>query len=82
MANDRDEQGTMPRTSAESDEKVVKIEEYEAVNANRAVMASNKPNPWGPGYKKLYCLAALIFLCSTMNGKWDEQIATFYLTIH
>jgi hypothetical protein len=82
MAKDHDAQVPMPRNSADSDEKVVKIEEFEAVNPSRAFMVSNKPNPWGPGYKKLYCLAALIFLCSTMNGKLSEQVRDVLLTIH
>lgn len=33
-----------------------------------AIMATNKPNPWGQGYIRLYLLSAIIFLCSTMNG--------------
>lgn len=33
------------------------------------IMAKNKPNPRGPGYIKLYILASVVFLCSTMNGK-------------
>lgn len=33
-----------------------------------AIMATQKPNPLGPGYIKLYLLAGMIFLCSTMNG--------------
>ncbi|KAI0181652.1 general substrate transporter [Hypoxylon sp. FL1284] len=33
-----------------------------------AIMATNKPDPRGPGYIKLYLLAATVFLCSTMNG--------------
>jgi hypothetical protein len=32
------------------------------------ILASNKPNPLGPGYIKLYLLSAVVFLCSTMNG--------------
>ncbi|KAJ4152261.1 hypothetical protein NW754_004056 [Fusarium falciforme] len=32
------------------------------------IMAKNKPNPRGPGYIKLYVLASVVFLCSTMNG--------------
>ena len=32
------------------------------------IMATNKPNPRGPGYIKLYLLAGMVFLCSTMNG--------------
>ncbi|KAI1389076.1 general substrate transporter [Hypoxylon trugodes] len=33
-----------------------------------AIMATHKPNPRGPGYIKLYLLAGMVFLCSTMNG--------------
>ncbi|GJC94336.1 lactose permease [Colletotrichum higginsianum] len=33
-----------------------------------AIMATNKPNPRGPGYMKLYLLAGICFFCSTMNG--------------
>ncbi|KAI2467308.1 general substrate transporter [Annulohypoxylon bovei var. microspora] len=32
------------------------------------IMATNKPDPRGPGYIKLYTLAVLLFLCSTFNG--------------
>ncbi|KAI1815684.1 general substrate transporter [Poronia punctata] len=32
------------------------------------IMATNKPDPLGPGYLKLYLLAGVIFLCSTMSG--------------
>lgn len=35
-----------------------------------AIMETNKPDPRGPGYIKLYILAATIFLCSTMSGGW------------
>jgi hypothetical protein len=34
-----------------------------------SIMATQKPNPRGPGYIKLYILSAVVFLCSTMNGK-------------
>ncbi|KAK5632489.1 hypothetical protein RRF57_008203 [Xylaria bambusicola] len=33
-----------------------------------SIMGTNKPDPWGPGYIRLYLLAATIFLCSTMSG--------------
>ncbi|KAI2642316.1 general substrate transporter [Xylaria nigripes] len=33
-----------------------------------AIMATNKPNPLGPGYIRLYLLSMTIFLCSTMSG--------------
>lgn len=32
------------------------------------VIERNRPDPWGSGYKKLYLMCALVFLCSTMNG--------------
>ena len=34
-----------------------------------AIMVSNKPDPWGPGYIHLYFCCLLVFLCSTMNGE-------------
>lgn len=33
-----------------------------------AIMATNRPDPRGPGYIKLYILAGTMFLCSTMSG--------------
>ncbi|KAI1266392.1 lactose permease [Xylariaceae sp. FL1019] len=38
-----------------------------------AIMATNPPNPRGPGYIKLYLLALTIFLCSTMSG-YDSSL--------
>ncbi len=35
-----------------------------------AIMATNRPNPRGPGYIRLYLLAATIFLCATMSGQY------------
>ncbi|OGM43430.1 sugar transporter [Aspergillus bombycis] len=32
------------------------------------VLQGNRPDPWGSGYRKLYYMSALVFLCSTMNG--------------
>ncbi|KAF7593618.1 hypothetical protein BBP40_011136 [Aspergillus hancockii] len=32
------------------------------------VIERNRPDPWGSGYRKLYLMCALVFLCSTMNG--------------
>lgn len=32
------------------------------------IMATQKPNPRGPGYIKLYLLVSVMLLCSTMNG--------------
>ncbi|KIX03024.1 uncharacterized protein Z518_06574 [Rhinocladiella mackenziei CBS 650.93] len=57
------------RPSQESDVKIVKLHKIEGVEATHAsIMATNKPNQWGPGYVRLYSLAACIFLNSTMNG--------------
>lgn len=36
------------------------------------VIERNRPDPWGSGYRKLYLMSALVFLCSTMNGKHLE----------
>lgn len=33
-----------------------------------AIMTSHKPDPRGRGYLKLYAIAGLCFLCSTMSG--------------
>ena len=37
--------------------------------AYATIMATQKPNPRGSGYIKLYLLAGVCFFCSTMNGK-------------
>ncbi|TRX88357.1 hypothetical protein FHL15_010733 [Xylaria flabelliformis] len=39
-----------------------------ALESYATIMATNKPDPRGPGYIRLYILAATIFLCSTMSG--------------
>ncbi|KAL3957035.1 hypothetical protein ACCO45_007613 [Purpureocillium lilacinum] len=53
-------------------ERKLSLEEVEDMEQSpetyAAIMATNKPNPRGPGYLKLYMLASVIFLCSTMNG--------------
>jgi len=38
-----------------------------------AIMATHKPDPRGPGYIKLYLLAGVIFLCSTMSGTCEDH---------
>ncbi|PGH09852.1 hypothetical protein AJ79_05578 [Helicocarpus griseus UAMH5409] len=46
-----------------------KVEDLEpSPETYAAIMAINKPNPRGAGYIRLYLLASMIFLCSTMNG--------------
>jgi hypothetical protein len=53
------------------EEKDIVIEE-ETVQAHNAtlgkILQENKPNPWGKGYRRLYAICALVYLCSTMNG--------------
>lgn len=48
------------------------LDEVERVEASSetyaTIMATNKPDVRGPGYIKLYMLAGVIFLCSTMTG--------------
>lgn len=58
------------KESVDSAIKVLETKEYEGVNLDMAeIMANNAPNPFGPGYLKLYALVALLFLNSTMNGR-------------
>lgn len=33
-----------------------------------AVILTTKPNTWGSGFRKLYLVSSLVYLCSTMNG--------------
>ena len=37
------------------------------------VIEGNRPDPWGSGYRELYFMSALVFLCSTMNGKYLDS---------
>lgn len=32
------------------------------------ILQNDKPNPWSPGYLRLYLVCLLVYLCSTMNG--------------
>lgn len=50
-----------------------KTEQGAAVNASAPIVADalpheHKPDPWGPGHKKLYLMCGLVYFCSTMNG--------------
>ena len=36
---------------------------------------SGPPNPWGKGRKRLYFYCALIYLCSTMNGRSSRTMS-------
>jgi len=59
------------RPSHDSDVKVLEVRQIEGIDATHAtIMATDKPNQWGPGYIRLYMLAACIFLNSTMNGTY------------
>ena len=61
--------------SVDSDVKVIEAKEYEGVNLDMAqVMADNEPDPFGPGYKRLYAMVACLFLCSTMNGAYQSML--------
>lgn len=58
------------KASVESDLKVLETREVEGVNLDMAAIMDgpDKPDPWGPGYLKLYGLVALLFMNATMNG--------------
>ncbi|KAI1767055.1 general substrate transporter [Hypoxylon sp. FL1150] len=71
----RDTQTSMApkvRLSHEKHAHHVDLDHIEGIEPNletyTAIMATNKPNPRGPGYIKLYLLAGMVFLCSTMTG--------------
>lgn len=57
----------MAETGKEGNLKEIETME-ESTETYARIMAAHKPNPFGPGYIKLYMLSAVIFLCSTMNG--------------
>lgn len=62
-----------PRVEPHRDEKRdsmledVKLQQPSA-ETYAAIMAQHKPDLRGPGYIKLYLVAAAVFLCSTMSG--------------
>lgn len=58
----------MEKQSVEHDE-TVKVVEVSGNPDLASILANAKPNPWGKGYLRMYLCCALIFLCSTMNGK-------------
>lgn len=39
--------------------------------AENIAAVGHPPNPWGKGLRRLYFYCALIYLCSTMNGKYS-----------
>lgn len=56
------------RMSADG-KKVIEEGETSGVNPTfAAIMAQNKPNPWGRGHLMLYVLCTVCFLNSTMSG--------------
>lgn len=53
----------------------------ESMEAYANIMATDKPNPRGPGYVRLYLLASVVFLCSTMNGTLVSEVSGFLASI-
>jgi hypothetical protein len=45
-----------------------------------AIMTSQRPNPYGPGYLKLYSIAGTVFLCSTMSGELEFEWCMVFVT--
>ena len=70
MADNKNENMAERKASVDSDLKVMEAREVEGVNIDMAAImnSEHKPNPFGPGYLKLYALVALLFMNSTMNG--------------
>lgn len=68
------------KSSVDSDVKVVETKEFEGINLDMAQIMDgpDKPNPFGPGYIKLYALVALLFMNSTMNGKSFQTTVSTY----
>ncbi|KAF3798536.1 Lactose permease [Colletotrichum gloeosporioides] len=59
----------MDRDRAKDDPVLKHIDDADTgADSYAAIMATQKPDPRGPGYMKLYLLASMVFLCSTMNG--------------
>lgn len=59
----------MDRDRAKDDPVLKHIDDADTgADTYAAIMATQKPDPRGPGYMKLYLLALMVFLCSTMNG--------------
>jgi hypothetical protein len=42
--------------------------------AENIAAVGEPPNPWGKGVRRLYFYCALIYLCSTMNGRGSNLI--------
>ncbi|MCJ1285503.1 hypothetical protein MMC26_004843 [Xylographa opegraphella] len=58
-----------------ADEKLAQRSGSNVANADyAAAIEDNPPNPWGPGYLKLYMFSAIIFLTATMNGRRFSRI--------
>ncbi|KAJ5017751.1 Lactose permease [Colletotrichum sp. SAR 10_99] len=59
----------MDRDRAKDDAVLKHIDDVDTgADTYATIMATQKPDPRGPGYMKLYLLASMVFLCSTMNG--------------
>lgn len=57
-----------PQSHVEDDGPEKPVGQPEAI-VNAFDAAGGPPNPWGRGHLKLYLACAVIYLCSTMNGK-------------
>lgn len=50
------------------------INEREKVSTVHDEALISKPDTWGSGFKKLYLVCGLVYLCSTMNGLYSPNI--------
>ncbi|KAJ2997290.1 hypothetical protein NUW58_g689 [Xylaria curta] len=67
LTGDAQPEGSLSQPNIQPDsDKVCNVEP--TLENYASIMATNKPDPRGPGYIRLYLLAATIFLCSTMSG--------------
>lgn len=52
-----------------TDTKVLDEQKVEMLNPQLdGILQENKPNPWGPGYLRMYLFVGLVCFASTMNG--------------
>ncbi|KAJ3037633.1 hypothetical protein HDV00_001438 [Rhizophlyctis rosea] len=61
-----------------SDGEVVHKKDYIEPQAIDAVLEQEKPNPWGPGMKKMYLFSFLCFWGSAMNGFDGSLFGSIY----
>jgi hypothetical protein len=51
-------------------------EKPEGAAVDNLAEVGKPPDPWGKGAKKLYMMCALVYLCSTMNGKLTTPLSS------